>query len=303
MLDNNVSQYNGGVAYGPPDQYQQPHPHHQRFPCPPQGGHGGTPPDGHGVPPQGGHGGPPPGGPQQPPQYAQQPQYPNGPQPMRPNGHPNPPQMMHSNINQRHPSGPPHFMQRGPPPHPVGGMPPRPVRTGFRNPVPYRASMRPQQPQVNASHPPQYGNYRHQPQDWQRPQLQQQPPNHSQASIQPQVSQHPQQQQSQVQLANSTSVVENSPPKLVESHQIISSPTTTTSSTLVTTASVASHENEGLPSEVMGSNPLSGSMQASQHSQEFVPTLQASTLEPAKIVQVPWGWMRTTLSDKVIYKR
>ena len=53
----------------------------------------------------------------------------------------------------------------------------------------------------------------------------------------------------------------------------------------------------------MGSNPLTGSMQASQHSQEFVPTLQASTLEPAKIVQVPWGWMRTTLSDKVIYKR
>ena len=149
MMENNPGQY-GGIAYGPPDQYQQPHPHHQRFPCPQPGGPH--------QPPQ-------PGGPPQ--QYAQQ--YPHTVASSAPGGPPNsqppgglPNTMMHSNLNQRQPHPPPpHFVQRGPPGPPGGGILVRgtPVRTGFRNPgPPYRAVMRPQQPPYG---PPQFaGHYR-----------------------------------------------------------------------------------------------------------------------------------------------
>ena len=307
-MESNPGQY-GGIAYGPPDQYQQPHPHHQRFPCPPPGGPH--------QPPQPG------GPPQPPPQYAQQYPHavastaPGGPStpPGPPGGPPN--TMMHSNINQRQPHPPPHFIQRGPPGPPGGGILVRgpPVRTGFRNPGPsYRAVMRPQQPPYGG--PPQQfaGHYRQQsqqPQDWQRPQQPlsqpQQPP--QLVSVQPQQPQVNQQvsqadQQSQdTQLAQCT-MADNTKPNIAESQQIIystSTTTTTSSSTRLTTASVASNEDFGQTLPASSPAPsASGSMSSQSH--DFGQTLPTS-VEKEKVVPVPWGWMRTTLSDQVIYKR
>ena len=80
MMVNNGGPY-GGIAYGPPDQYQ-----HQRFPCPPP----------------------------QPPQYPPQ-QYPPNVAPVAANQSQQQ-NNMHSNVNQRPP--PPPFV-RGPLPPPV----------------------------------------------------------------------------------------------------------------------------------------------------------------------------------------
>ena len=307
MMESNPGQY-GGIAYGPPDQYQQPHPHHQRFPCPPPGGPH--------QPPQPG------GPPQPPPQYAQQ--YPHAVVSTAPGGPPTPPgppggppnTMMHSNINQRQPHPPPHFIQRGPPGPPSGGILVRgpPVRTGFRNPGPsYRAVMRPQQQPPYGGPPQQFaGHYRQQsqgPQDWQRPQqpLSQPQQPQLQASVQPQQSQVNQKvsqdhQSQDTQLAQCT-MADNTKPNIAESQQIIYSTTTTTtsSSTRLTTASVASNEDFGQTLPASSPAPsASGSM--SSQSQDFGQTLPTS-VEEEKVVPVPWGWMRTTLSDQVIYKR
>ena len=162
-------------------------------------------------------------------------------------------------------------------------------------------------------------NYRQQsqqPQDWQRPQQPfsqpQQPP--QLVSVQPQQPQVNQQvsqadQQSQdTQVTQCTMSDNNSPAnsKFVESQKIIYSTSTTSSSTRLTTASVASNEDFGQTLPAYSRSPApsaSGSM--SSQSQEFGQTLPVTSAkeEEAKVVPVPWGWMRTTLSDQVIYKR
>ena len=157
-----------------------------------------------------------------------------------------------------------------------------------------------------------YRQQSQQPQDWQRPQQPlsqpQQPPQLvSVQSQQPQVNQQVSQadQQSQDTQFSQCTMNDNTKPNIAESQQIIYSTTTTTtsSSTRLTTASVASNEDFGqtLPASSRSPAPsASGSM--SSQSQDFGQTLPTS-VEEAKVVSVPWGWMRTTLSDQVIYKR